>query len=223
VRIAALAVTALMAAAPTTTITSGPDGQTTQTVATFAFSAEGAAGFECSIDGAPFEACTSPYSRGGLGYGPHTFSARAHDAAGNVEASPPVRSWTIVAPPTTPSVITVKRPKKLTMKIRDFRMISGRASSDAGIARVLVALSRPGVNKKFFPARCRYVNLMSGLPVSQPCILPRYRRAIGTTSWQLAITKRVRKRLTPGPYILTIRVLNKFGASTRQDLHLKLL
>lgn len=53
-----------------------------------------AAGFECSLDGAPFGACTSPRVYDGLEDGPHSFEVEALDAVGN--AGPPAAySWTV--------------------------------------------------------------------------------------------------------------------------------
>ncbi len=44
--------------------------------------------FECSIDGGPFSACTSPFTTPRLRGGTHTFQVRARDAAGNVDPTP---------------------------------------------------------------------------------------------------------------------------------------
>jgi hypothetical protein len=93
--------------APATTIDSGPSGTVSGTNATFAFSSnEAAATFECSLDGAAFAACVSPKTFSNLAVGDHTLRVRAKDAAGNVDASPAVRSWKVelapdVAPPDT--------------------------------------------------------------------------------------------------------------------------
>jgi hypothetical protein len=50
-------------------------------------STEAGSSFQCSVDGAPFAPCSSPFStkakRGG-----HTLTARATDAAGNQDTSP---------------------------------------------------------------------------------------------------------------------------------------
>ncbi|WP_240357922.1 Ig-like domain-containing protein [Myxococcus vastator] len=90
--------------APDTTLLTGPSGMTTSSSAAFTFDAtESPATFECSLDGAPFTACTSPTSFTGLAEGTHTFAVRARDAAGNVDATPATRAWTVdtVAPETT--------------------------------------------------------------------------------------------------------------------------
>jgi hypothetical protein len=73
---------------PDTTITAGPQGTATSDSATFTFSSTQApSNFECSLDSAPYDACTSPASYSGLANGPHTFAVRATDAAGNVDAA----------------------------------------------------------------------------------------------------------------------------------------
>ncbi len=89
--------------APQTTIDSGPSGLVNTAAASFAFSSEAGATFQCSIDGAAFTACSSPAEYSSLGQGAHTFEVRATDAAGNTDASPATRSWTVdtIAPDTT--------------------------------------------------------------------------------------------------------------------------
>ena len=91
---------------PDTSIQSGPSGTVSSTLATFQFSSsEPNSTFECSLDGAPFGSCTSPKDLTNLSNGSHTFEVRATDAAGNVDATPASRSWTIDAtPPTVTSV-----------------------------------------------------------------------------------------------------------------------
>jgi hypothetical protein len=90
--------------APDTTISAGPSGSTNATSATFEFSAsEGGSSFECSLDGAAFAACTSQESYSGLAEGIHSFQVRATDGAGNTDATPASRDWTVdlTAPDTT--------------------------------------------------------------------------------------------------------------------------
>ena len=91
--------------APETTIDSGPDATTESTSATFTLAAsELDSTFECSLDGEPFAACTSPVEFTGLALGAHTLLVQAIDLAGNVDPTPASYTWTIVdetAPETT--------------------------------------------------------------------------------------------------------------------------
>jgi hypothetical protein len=82
--------------APNTTLGSGGPP--------FTFSSnEAGSTFECQVDSGAWSSCTSPHSVTGLSAGSHTFRVRARDAAGNVDASPAVRTWTAdtTAPNTT--------------------------------------------------------------------------------------------------------------------------
>jgi subtilisin-like proprotein convertase family protein len=89
-------------AAPQTTIDSGPSGTIDTASAAFTFSASEQAAFECKLDGGWFASCTSPAIYGGLADGAHTFAVRATDPAGNVDATPATRSFT-VGTATTPT------------------------------------------------------------------------------------------------------------------------
>jgi hypothetical protein len=92
--------------APETTITAGPSGTVTTTDATFAFSAdEPGATFACRLDAGGWEACTSPKSYTGLASGGHTFEVRATDTAGNTDAAPGSRPWTIATGGGTANVL----------------------------------------------------------------------------------------------------------------------
>ena len=86
--------------APETTIASGPSGSTTATAASFGFAAnEAGSTFACRIDAGSWGPCGSPKDYSGLATGEHKFSVRATDAAGNTDASPATRSWTVSSPP----------------------------------------------------------------------------------------------------------------------------
>jgi hypothetical protein len=83
--------------APATEITGGP-GDTTSATAVFLFSAPGAAGFSCRLDGGPWRPCSSPESYAGLSLGRHRFEVRAVDEAGNEDASPATHDWQVLRP-----------------------------------------------------------------------------------------------------------------------------
>jgi hypothetical protein len=85
---------------PETTIDSGPSGTVTSTSASFTFSSsEAGSAFECRLDGAAWSACTSPRSYSALAAATHTFEVRARDGAGNLDATPASRTWTVQAAP----------------------------------------------------------------------------------------------------------------------------
>jgi hypothetical protein len=73
----------------------------TATTASFAFTATETATFECRLDGSAWSACTSPKDYTALATGAHTFDVRATDGAGNVDATPATRTWTVQPASTT--------------------------------------------------------------------------------------------------------------------------
>ena len=87
---------------PETQIDAGPSGTITTATASFSFSSELGAVFQCSLDGAAFSSCTSPQAYSSLAEGLHTFAVRATDPAGNVDPTPATRSFTVdTLPPDT--------------------------------------------------------------------------------------------------------------------------
>jgi hypothetical protein len=90
---------------PETSITSGPAaGSTTaDSTPTFGFTSDEPTGdtFECRIDGGAFGPCSGPgqtHTTAPLADGTHTFRVKATDAAGNVDATPTIRTFTVNAP-----------------------------------------------------------------------------------------------------------------------------
>ena len=81
---------------PDTVIDSGPTGMVSDSTPSMGFSSsEAGSTFECSVDGAAFSACASPLELGPLSQGDHDFEVRASDAAGNTDATPASRSFTV--------------------------------------------------------------------------------------------------------------------------------
>ena len=84
---------------PETTISSGPSGTVTTGAATLEFTSnEAGSTFACRMDAGIWSPCSSPHSVSGLGNGTHTFEVRATDAAGNTDATPAQRTWTVSLP-----------------------------------------------------------------------------------------------------------------------------
>jgi hypothetical protein len=88
--------------APTVALTGKPSNPSNDTSPNFLFSANEPSTFECKLDGAAFAPCTSPRGYTGVASGPHTFTVRATDAAGN--AAETSYGWTIDTDPPTASI-----------------------------------------------------------------------------------------------------------------------
>jgi CSLREA domain-containing protein len=84
--------------APDTEITKGPKKKVktkkSKAKVKFEFSSEANASFECSLDDAAFEPCTSP-DKEKVKKGKHSFAVRAKDAAGNVDQSPAEQAFKV--------------------------------------------------------------------------------------------------------------------------------
>lgn len=80
----------------------GPDGPTNDSTPTFTFAGE-TTDFVCTLDGVPFD-CVSPFTPQALADGPHVFTVKVFDAAGN-ESAVTSRSFTVdTAQPAPPEV-----------------------------------------------------------------------------------------------------------------------
>jgi hypothetical protein len=99
---------------PSISFTGLLSGSTTSPSATFSYTVEAGATALCSLDGAPFTPCgASPATLNGIGFGVHTLTAKAVDAAGNVSDTT-TGSWQVVVP--TPRVLTPSAGTKTVVK-----------------------------------------------------------------------------------------------------------
>jgi len=112
--------------APETTITSGPSGTVFPEAVIFKYRAEQEATFECSLDAGAYVACGSPTDyANSITVGSHSFKVRATDLAGNRDATPAERSFTVVQPPQTtitspmPTYTTHEVPPPVTFSSND--------------------------------------------------------------------------------------------------------
>jgi hypothetical protein len=126
------------------TLSSTPPSSTTETSASFAFTAsEPGVAYECSLDSAAYAACASPASYQSLGVGTHSFAVRGRDPAGNVGPSAAF-GWSIVAPPPPPppplpDLYVASFPKN-SIIIRN----GGNAAAGVSILRIVVGSSLVG-------------------------------------------------------------------------------
>ena len=82
--------------APNTVLTEAPPATDNSVMVRFSFtSSEENVTFDCSIDGGAYVACESGGVFGPMTDGSHSFAVRAHDRAGNVDASPSIYAWSI--------------------------------------------------------------------------------------------------------------------------------
>ena len=147
---------------PQTAKGTGPPDATSATSAQFAFTASdatsGVAGTECRLDAVAFAACTSPATRAALADGLHTFSVRARDIAGNLQAAATTWSWRVdtVPPDTTagggPAAVTAATSATFTL--------AGSDPGGSGVARIQCSLD--GAAYADCPAPATYAGLAEG-------------------------------------------------------------
>jgi CSLREA domain-containing protein len=142
--------------APETTITSGPaNGETIKTdTATFEFDATDAntpSTFECKLDDGPFTGCLSPKANVQLGDGTHTFQVRATDPAGNVDATPDTRTFTVdtSTPPSGGSTDTTPPQTMIgKVKVKGTTATATFSGSDSGSRFARASASATGLSFK---------------------------------------------------------------------------
>ncbi|MFN8149752.1 MAG: hypothetical protein U0R24_01320 [Solirubrobacterales bacterium] len=123
---------------PETTISGGPTGSTSDNTPTFDLqSDETPSTFECSVDGAAFAPCTTPFTTAPLADGAHTFEARATDNSSNTDPTPASRAFTVdtsVPADTDPPETTLdKKPKaKIKTKKKSAKVSFAFSSDESG-------------------------------------------------------------------------------------------
>ncbi len=120
---------------PETVVDSGPAGPTNDSTPSFSFSSsESGSSFECQVDSGAYATCGSPNTIVQLPDGPHTFSVRATDAAGNTDPTPATRAFTlktadvrvsgstliVTAAPGAKDNISISRPSASVLRVSDF-------------------------------------------------------------------------------------------------------
>jgi outer membrane protein OmpA-like peptidoglycan-associated protein len=94
---------------PDTSIVSSPARATADPTASFAFAAtEPVAGFDCSLDRAPFAVCDGTATLTDLADGDHTLQVRAVDLVGKADPDPATYDWTVDTQP--PAVAITAKP-----------------------------------------------------------------------------------------------------------------
>lgn len=92
---------------PVTTLLSQPAPLTNTTTASFSFTANQDASFECRLDNGRYQPCSSPHDISGLADGDHLFSVRSINLTGTVESSPLTCTWRVdTIPPLTTLLVT---------------------------------------------------------------------------------------------------------------------
>ena len=181
-------------AAPTITV--GPTGQTNQASASFTFTGEAAATYECSLDGAAFTSCASPKPYSGLAEGAHTFQVRQTDTAGNTGAAAS-RSWIVDTTAPAAPTITVG-PTGLTNQTSASFSFTGEAGGTFQCSLDGAAF-----------AACTSPKAYSGLADGAHAFQVRQMDTAGNTgpaasrSWTVDATAPVAPAITVGPAALT--------------------
>jgi Tol biopolymer transport system component len=135
---------------PLTTISAGPSGPVNADRPTFQFaSSELGSTHQCRIDNGSFASCTSPFQPASLPEGEHTFTVRATDPAGNVDPTPPVRTFVV---DTTPPELALECPQTVVLNSDASATVlatdatSGMASIDDPSGAHALDTSEPGTH-----------------------------------------------------------------------------
>jgi hypothetical protein len=111
--------------------------------ATFTLASDEPGALECRLDGSAWSNCGEPTGFSALSFGAQRFEARAIDAAGNIQATPAVATWSVSqADVATPGVCGVATPASVTFADRlleplqpapDLRTLTLTTTTDCGL------------------------------------------------------------------------------------------
>ncbi len=143
---------------PQTTIDSGPEGAIGVTSATFKYSADEPATFQCRLDAAPFLLCPAgEKSFVGLSEGEHTFEVRAVNTAAVVDPTPARRSFVVDTTAPSAPVVTgaVREPgvPGLTLRLEGKDGEASGAARRSGVEALLVKVD--GQLAETYDVRCK--------------------------------------------------------------------
>lgn len=157
-------------AAPQTMLVETPPSADNSVMVRFSFDGnERNISFDCSLDNAAYQPCTSGSMFGPVGDGAHSFAVRAHDRAGNLDASPAVFAWTVdTSTPDTQLLTGPDGPQAATTA--SFTFLSPDAG---GTATFECQLDGGGF------APCTSPHQLSNLPEAQHVFAVRVRDAAG--------------------------------------------
>jgi hypothetical protein len=144
-------------AAPDTSITSGPAEGATESDGSPSFgfsSTEPGSTFECKLDAGSYASCTSPNGYSNLANGAHTFSVRATDPAGNTDASPASRTWTVATTidsvTVTPTTLNLSPTDVIGCARSEFLTVTNNGPGNVTFAAVSITGRIPSISR---PAR----------------------------------------------------------------------
>ena len=211
--------------APETTVTYGPVS-TYATTARLEFASDESGGsFTCKLDAGAWSACSSPQDYAALSVGPHAFSVRAVDAAGNVDVSPAAWSWTVLDPPSATGDLTVapgatglvdSTPPRLRTRIRRKQgriVVEATCRNEACTATAGGSLRAPGAARAF-KLRTVSAHIAQGTTTTFRLRYSRGAVRIVRRAWR-------RNRRVKATVFVTAKDSAGNAASTRQGLRLK--
>lgn len=196
-------------AAPDTSVDSGPQGPTRDRDAAFTFSSpDNGASFECRLDGGAFSSCSGPTAFTNLPDGDHVFEVRAIDAAGNSDATPASRAFSVDNAVKDAVVTAAKKQKAKRTRIR----VAIRAS-----AGERVELEASGKLKAGRKAVNLAVTEATVEPGSQSTILiaPAGGKAARVAKKRIAAGKKIKARIA-------VKVTDALGNEQSFNLRVKL-